>query len=145
MRKNKGFTLLELIIVVIVIGILASIALPRYLKVMEKARSTEAKQILGTVRSAQMRYYASHQNYTDNFAALDINITTPQYFEVPTPVGGNGDCSGLGGGPTSGCVAGIQRNKVQLGSEAQYYGFITEDGNISFRGCNGDENCQYLE
>lgn len=143
MRKNKGFTLLELIIVVIVIGILASIALPRYLKVMEKARSTEAKQILGTVRSAQMRYYASHQNYTDNFAALDINITTPQYFDVPTPVG-NGDCGALGG-PTPGCVAGIRRNTAQLGSESQYYGFITEDGNISFRGCNGDENCQYLE
>ena len=43
MFNKKGFTLLELIIVIIVIGILASIAMPRYMRVAERARVTEAK------------------------------------------------------------------------------------------------------
>lgn len=77
--RNKGFTLLELIIVVIVIGILASIALPRYIRTAEKGRVAEAKALLGAIRDAQTRYGAQYNNFTTNIALLDVSTQT-KYF-----------------------------------------------------------------
>ena len=74
MLRKKGFTLLELIIVIIVIGILASIALPRYMRVAEKSRTAEAKSILSALRSAQIRYSAQYSNYTDTIGNLDVDV-----------------------------------------------------------------------
>lgn len=54
---RKGFTLVELIIVVIIVGILASIGLTQYNKVVEKSRAAEARMILGTLRSAEIANY----------------------------------------------------------------------------------------
>ncbi|MGD0337055.1 MAG: prepilin-type N-terminal cleavage/methylation domain-containing protein, partial [Candidatus Omnitrophota bacterium] len=77
---KKGFTLLELIVVVIVIGILAMIALPRFIRVAEKARSSEGRMLLDALRSAQFRYYAEHDKYADALTELDLTTSTPQYF-----------------------------------------------------------------
>ena len=75
-RKHKqgGFTLLELLMVVIIIAILASIALPQYIKATEKARAAEALNALSAIRSAQIRYKALDPGgaYTTVLTALDI-------------------------------------------------------------------------
>lgn len=75
-KRHGGFTLLELLMVVIIIAILASIALPQYIKASEKARGAEALSILGAVRSAELRYRAFHpnNNYTDVVTDLDIDL-----------------------------------------------------------------------
>ncbi len=82
---KKGFTLLELIIVVIVIGILVAIALPRFINVTERARLSEAYSILGAVRSSQLRYYAQYNNYASGAACtvLDVGNTTTKSFANP--------------------------------------------------------------
>ncbi len=76
MKGTKGFTLLELLMVVIIIAILAAIALPQYIKVTEKARAAEAIQVMGTVRSSEMRYRSQSPTgvYTANIGDLDIDL-----------------------------------------------------------------------
>ena len=52
LKRKKGFTLLEIIIVVIIVGVLASLALPRLFSTVEYSRSTEALAAIGSMRSA---------------------------------------------------------------------------------------------
>ncbi len=98
MRGRVGFTLLELIMVVVIIGILASIAGPMYFKTVERARISEGRRMLGMVRMAQMRYYAEHGQFTSNMNELDIDTANGKYFnlvsDVPTAGGAKpGDSS----------------------------------------------------
>ncbi len=72
MRK-RGFTLLELLIVVIILGILVALALPRYLRTVEKSRSSEALIHLATIRTAELNYYAENRIYTGDWNLLDID------------------------------------------------------------------------
>jgi len=62
---KKGFTLLELIIVIVILGVLASLGITQYTKVVEKGRTAEARMILGQLRTAQRAYYLEHSSYTD--------------------------------------------------------------------------------
>ncbi|MDD5730533.1 MAG: prepilin-type N-terminal cleavage/methylation domain-containing protein [Candidatus Omnitrophica bacterium] len=61
---KKGFTLLELIIVVIILGVLATLGFTQYVKVVEKGRTAEAKAILGDIRTAENAYYLEYATYT---------------------------------------------------------------------------------
>jgi len=68
---KKGFTLLEVLIVVIIIGILATIALPQYISTLEKARSGEAMTNVGTLRSSMERYWYD-QGATAGYTAATL-------------------------------------------------------------------------
>ena len=57
-RNRKGFTLVELMIVVAIIGILAAIAIPNFLQFRLKAKTSEAKSNLGAIRSTEVAYFA---------------------------------------------------------------------------------------
>jgi len=60
-RQRKGFTLVELAIVIAILGILAVVAIPKYQGMVDEARSAEARAQLGTVRSAIAIYYAKNK------------------------------------------------------------------------------------
>lgn len=72
--NNKGFTLIELLVVVLIIGILAAIALPQYMKAVEKSRASEALTLLGNLANAEHIYNMSQGAYTTDLAALDITL-----------------------------------------------------------------------
>ena len=62
-RNRKGFTLVELMIVVAIIGILAAIAIPNFLQFRLKAKTSEAKSNLGAIRSTEVAYFAEWDTY----------------------------------------------------------------------------------
>jgi prepilin-type N-terminal cleavage/methylation domain-containing protein len=75
--SQRGFTLIEMLVVVIIISVLAAIGAPQYFKVVERARMVEATAMLGTIRSAQERILArdgSYANDNNGMSKLDINI-----------------------------------------------------------------------
>ena len=71
---KKGFTLIGLLVVILIIGILATIALPQYQKVVEKSRASEVYILLSRVAKAQEIYYLANGFYTQYFEELDIQF-----------------------------------------------------------------------
>lgn len=60
---QKGFTLVELMVVVIVVGVLAAVAIPMYTLASDRAKASEAVAALGSIRTAMRSYYAEHGTY----------------------------------------------------------------------------------
>lgn len=76
MNKNRGFTLMELMIVVAVIGILAAIALPSYWNSVMKSRRTTAQTALLDLASREERYYTANNAYTSDLTLLGFPAGT---------------------------------------------------------------------
>ena len=64
LRSKKGFTLIELMIVVAIIGILAAIAIPNFLKFQAKSKTSEAKSNLKAIYVAETSYYGENNTYS---------------------------------------------------------------------------------
>jgi len=81
MLKNKGgFTLIELMVVVIIVGILASVAVPLYTGHVKKAMASEGAALLGSVKTAELIYFAEKKAYTTDKDVLGIDATNNKYF-----------------------------------------------------------------
>jgi prepilin-type N-terminal cleavage/methylation domain-containing protein len=71
--NRRGFTLLELIIVIIIIGVLATLGLTQYTRMVERSRGAEARQILGDIRKVAAGHYLECNSLaaSDSCAAFD--------------------------------------------------------------------------
>lgn len=74
-KQNKGFTLLELMIVVAIVGILAAVAVPSYTEHVTKSNRTEAMELLTEIMSAQQRYATKNRTYTVTSTDLGYPVT----------------------------------------------------------------------
>ena len=73
-KKNAAFTLIELLIVVLIIGILAAVALPQYQAAVDKSRFMGFLPLLRSIKDSQERYFMANGNYTLDMGNLDIQI-----------------------------------------------------------------------
>ena len=82
-RRARGFTLIELMIVVAVIAILSAVAVPSYLRYGLRARRADAHQALLNIAMAQERYYAAHNRYGKlNEIGFDKNTSEKGYYRL---------------------------------------------------------------
>lgn len=96
MKRLRGFTLLELMIVVLVVAVLAAIAISSYQKQVRKSRRAEAKQVMGDYALREERYRSNNTTYTSNQGTL-INGTAPTvwgsgYYTVAISFPSSGTC-----------------------------------------------------
>ena len=83
-RRRAGFTLVELAVVIVIIGVLAAFGVPRFIKSVERSKAAEAFEYLSSIRTAQERYQAQYGTYATLLTDLDIKNSSPKYFTVPT-------------------------------------------------------------
>jgi type IV pilus assembly protein PilA len=75
-KKNKGFTLIELMIAVAIVGILSAIALPAYINYLIRAQISESFELIGGIQVAIEEYYAIHGKFPPTMG--DLPIAEPQ-------------------------------------------------------------------
>ena len=78
-KKFHGFSLMEVMIVVVIIGILAALAYPNLEKYLKRARQTEAKTNLSAIYTAQKIHFTLHQSYAEDFNKLDLSLAQGLY------------------------------------------------------------------
>jgi len=83
---SRGFTLIEMMIVVAIIGVLAAVAFPSYQRYVMESRRSEAKSFLNQVMQQQEKYYTENLKYTTDLTELGYPVASPRsenaYYRV---------------------------------------------------------------
>ena len=128
---DSGFTLIEMVVVMLVIGILSAIAMPQFARVAEKPKAAEGVHLLLAVKGAQERHFNRYGTYCIGALAgcLDIDLPNPLYF---------------GAIPNTAVSGGSWKLTLSRIGAPYYYGAytMTFDGNAGTLTCPGNARCQ---
>ncbi len=122
-KQHRGFTLIEMMIVVAILGILASIALPAYQEYVRKGRRADAMQALSRVMQEQERHRSNNATYAGDVATLDLAGTSNDgYYTIA-----------LSGASGSGYIATATATGVQASDTVcATMGVVVAAGNITY-------------
>ena len=120
-RETGGFTLVELAVVIVIIGVLAAFGVPRFLESVERSKASEAFNFLSSIVAGQERYHARQGSYASLLSVLDIDLAPTEYFSVGTILAG----------PTSDLQTSWRLTLTRTGPSAGYASYtvsFTQDG-----------------
>lgn len=106
-KEINGFTLLEMLIVVAIAGILASVAYPQYTEYVKRAARADAMVLLLDAANKQEQYYADNRSYTDDLSLINVPTTSENgYFTIAVEVPDAGTSFTITATAAAGAVAG---------------------------------------
>jgi len=122
--NNKGFTLIELVMVIVILGILAAVAIPRFANLSSNARESSFKGAVGAVKSAAVAYLGENQEYPPTVSEL-ANAFQSDDFTLSNAQGSATDQ--IGGTPSSGTAVYV------ISKDGKYYvqlGYDSSTGTV---------------
>ena len=99
LKSMKGFTLVELMITVAIIGILSAVVYPSYTSYVSKSNRGESQRELAKIAALQEQYFIDHRTYSDDMELLgfsaDPYITSSGNYSIASVIGSSGGVSGV--------------------------------------------------
>lgn len=115
LKNAKGFTLIELMVVVAIVAILASVAIPSYTKYGFRARRADGREMVMRIAAAEERFYTNGNTYTASLSALGFSsgLSEKGYYSVVPTIANGGQTYLLTATP-QGIQASDQCTKLKL-------------------------------
>jgi type IV pilus assembly protein PilA len=82
-NREAGFTLIELVVVLAIIGVLLALAVPRYLGARKKAYGAEANNILGEIRTLEWAYFLEHNVFSTSLSGMGFTMPSHAHWDTP--------------------------------------------------------------
>ena len=92
MKKiERGLSLMEVMVTLVIVAVIAGLAYPRYQKMISRSKQTEAKTILQSIYMGQDLFLTANQTYADNLDDLDLQIPIKAKYIYSVIIGDNGN------------------------------------------------------
>lgn len=130
--NQRGFTLIELMIVVGIIGILVAIAAPNFARYQSKARQSEAKIALSAIYAAEKSFYSEYTAYHTNLNAIGYEPEgLKRYYKVGFQTMNTGNVAGYTPNATASSVAGVSGDGANFARSEIPTTWLCPDGDLS--------------